>query len=145
LGLLCGALAPKLHTKRQLQRKLDRQRRANNPQHYDKQGRCKKGRKTWHDSKGYQTTRRRLASAERTLAAHRKSLHGQLAHDIVAMGDTILTEKISYRAWQRLYGFRRSAPAGVAVIVPTPFAWCSARWEGLLAAPSLVLLCAPLT
>src|SRR5215472_11036747 len=104
LGPFCAALAPKLHTKRRLQRKLDRQCRANNLQNYDEQGRCKKGPKTWHDSQGYQTTRRRLAHQERTLAAQRKSLHGQLAHEIVAVGDTILTEKISYRAWQRQFG-----------------------------------------
>jgi hypothetical protein len=104
LGTFCAALAPKVATKRRLQRKLDRQRRANNPQHYDEQGRCKKGRKTWHDSQGYQATRRRLAHQERTLAAHRKSLHGQLAHEIVAVGDTIITEKISYRAWQKQFG-----------------------------------------
>ena len=104
LGPFCAALAPKTRTKRRLQRKLDRQRRANNPQHYDEQGRCKKGRKTWHDSQGYQATRRRLAHQERALAAQRKSLHGQLAHEIVAVGDTIITEKISYRAWQRQFG-----------------------------------------
>ena len=104
LGLFCAALAPKIATKRRLQRKLDRQRRANNPQHYDEQGRCKKGRKTWHDSQGYQATRRRLAHQERTLAAQRKSLHGQLAHEIVAVGDTIITEQISYRAWQKQFG-----------------------------------------
>jgi hypothetical protein len=104
LGLFCAALAPKIHTKRRLQRKLDRQRRANNPQNYDEQGRCKQGRKTWHDSQGYQATRRRLAHQERTLAAQRKSLHGQLAHEIVAVGDTIITEQISYRAWQKQFG-----------------------------------------
>src|SRR5215468_10091517 len=104
LGLFCAALAPKIAMKRRLQRKLDRQRRANNPQHYDEQGRCKPGRKTWHNSQGYQATRRRVASQERKLAAQRKSLHGQLAHEIVAVGDTIITEKISYRAWQKQFG-----------------------------------------
>src|SRR5262245_49307523 len=104
LGLFCAAIDPKVATKRRLQRKLDRQRRANNPQNYDEQGRCKQGPKTWHDSQGYQATRRRLAHQERTLAAQRKSLHGQLAHDIVAVGDTILTEQISYRAWQKQFG-----------------------------------------
>jgi hypothetical protein len=104
LGLFCADLAPRIATKRRLQRRLDRQRRANNPQHDDEQGRCKKGRKTWHDSQGYQATRRRLAHQERTLAAQRKSLHGQLAHEIVAVGDTIITEQISYRAWQRQFG-----------------------------------------
>jgi hypothetical protein len=104
LGLFCAALAPRIATKRRLQRKLDRKLRANNPQHDDEQGRCKQGRKTWQNSQGYQTTRRRLAHQERKLAAQRKSLHGQMAHEIVAMGDTIITEKISYRAWQHQFG-----------------------------------------
>jgi hypothetical protein len=45
-----------------------------------------------------------LAHQERSLAAQRKSLHGQLAHEIVAVGDTIITEQISYRAWQKQFG-----------------------------------------
>ena len=92
------------HKKRRLQRKLNRQRRANNPQNYDAKGRVKKGRPRWKDSRGYKATRRRLASAERKLAAHRKSLHGQLAHEIVRSGTTIKTEKLSYKAWQKQYG-----------------------------------------
>src|SRR5215475_8993318 len=104
LGLFCAAISPRIATKRRLQRKLDRQRRANNPQNYDEQGRCKPGRKTWHDSQGYTSTRRRVAHQERKLAAQRKSLHGQLAHNIVAMGGTIITEQISYRAWQKQFG-----------------------------------------
>jgi hypothetical protein len=104
LETFCAELAPNIQAKRRLQRKLDRQRRANNPQNYDEQGRCKKGRKTWHDSQGYGITRRHLASQERKLAAQRKSLHGKLAHEVVAAGNTIITEKISYRAWQKQYG-----------------------------------------
>src|SRR5215469_6319757 len=104
LGPFCAALAPKIHTKRRLQRKLDRQRRANNPQHYNERGRCEKGRKTWHNSQGYQATRRRLAQQERALAAQRKSLHGQLAHEIAAVGETLIIEKISYRGGPRQFG-----------------------------------------
>src|SRR6516164_6777934 len=54
LGPFCAVIAPRIATKRRLQRKLDRKLRANNPQHYDEQGRCKKGHKTWHNSQGYQ-------------------------------------------------------------------------------------------
>ena len=41
---------------------------------------------------------------ERRLAAHRKSLHGRLVHEMVAVGNTIILEKISYKAWQKQYG-----------------------------------------
>jgi hypothetical protein len=105
-GLLpfCRELKADQRKKRRLQRKLDRQRRANNPQHYDHKGRVKKGKKEWKESRGYKVTRRRLAAHERKLAAHRKSLHGRLVHEIVQKGKTIITEKLSYKAWQKQYG-----------------------------------------
>ena len=44
------------------------------------------------------------ATKERKLAAHRKSLHGRKVHEIVAVGNTVILEKISYKAWQKQYG-----------------------------------------
>ena len=107
LELLCAELAPDAQAIRRLQRQMDRQRRANNPDNYDAQGRIKKQGKQrlkWKHSKRYLTTRRRKATRERQLAAHRKSLHGRLVHEIVAVGNTVITEKISYRAWQKQFG-----------------------------------------
>ncbi len=104
---LCEELKPDARKKRRLERKLDRQRRANNPQNYDEKGRFEKRGKerlTWKNSKGYLATRRRLANQERRLAAHRKSLHGRLAHEIVRAGNDIRIEKISYKGWQKRYG-----------------------------------------
>src|SRR5215469_8182930 len=75
LVTFCEELAPDTREKRRLQRKMDRQRRANNPEHYDSRGRIKKGKKRWKESKRYQAIRRQHAHAERKLAAHRKSLH----------------------------------------------------------------------
>jgi transposase len=100
----CSELKIGKQQQRRLQRKLDRQRRANNLENYDHKGCVKKGRLRWKDSQGYQATRRRLATQERKLAAHRKSLHGHLVHEIVACGTTITTEKLSYKAWQKQYG-----------------------------------------
>jgi hypothetical protein len=48
--------------------------------------------------------RRRKASKERKLAAHRKSLHGRKVHEVMALGNTIILEKISYKAWQKQFG-----------------------------------------
>ncbi len=104
LDPFCAEILPDAKAKRRLQRKLDRQRRANNPDNYDSLGRVKKGRLVWHNSNGYKTTRRRLASIERKFAAHRKSLHSKLVYEIVATGNTIITEKISYKAWQKMFG-----------------------------------------
>jgi transposase len=100
----CQELKTDQRKKRRLQRQLERERRANNPQNYDHKGRIKKGKKLWRDSQGYKKTHHRLASQERKLAAHRKSLHGRLIHQIVQTGTTIITEKLSYKAWQKQYG-----------------------------------------
>jgi hypothetical protein len=51
-----------------------------------------------------QMERQRRATAERKLAAQRKSLHGKLAHEVVAAGNTITIEKSSFKAWQKQYG-----------------------------------------
>src|SRR5207244_7217278 len=48
--------------------------------------------------------RLRKAGKERKLAAHRKSLHGRLVHEIMRVGNTVILEKISYQGWQKQYG-----------------------------------------
>ena len=112
LSVFCQELAPDEQEVRRLQRKMDRQRRAANPDNYDSMGRINKhngktggkGRMLWKNSTTYQKTRRRKAAKERKLAAHRKSLHGRLVHEMVAVGNTIILEKISYKTWQKQYG-----------------------------------------
>jgi len=107
LSVFCEELQPDAKAIRRLQRKMDRQRRVANPEHYDAQGRikkCGKQKLVWKSSRSYQKTRQRKAARERKLAAHRQSLHGRKVHEIVAVGHTILLEKISYKAWQKRYG-----------------------------------------
>jgi hypothetical protein len=107
LAVFCEELTPNAQAMRRLQRRMDRQRRAANPEHYDERGRIKqqgKHRLRWKSSKGYEHTRRRKATRERKLAAQRKSLHGRHVHEIVAVGNTVILEKISYKAWQKQYG-----------------------------------------
>ncbi len=100
----CDELKNKQKEIRQLQRKLDRQRKANNPRNYNPDGTIKPGKKTWHESTRYKKTKRKLAELQRKLAAHRKTLHGNLANRILRQGKRIKTEKLSYRAFQRNYG-----------------------------------------
>ena len=107
LVTFCEELAPDARKKRRVPRKMERQRRANNPDNFDEKGRVKKAGKTrlrWRESKRYQATRRQHANAERRLAAHRKSLHGKLAHRIAQVGTTVHIEKTSFKAWQKQYG-----------------------------------------
>jgi len=107
LSVFCEERAPDAQHIRRLQRRMDRQRRAANPDNYDEQGRIKKcGKKklTWKSSCTYEKTRRRKAAKERKLAAHRKSLHSRKVHEVPAVGNTVILEKISYKAWQKQYG-----------------------------------------
>ena len=107
LSTLGEELAPDEKQIRRLQRKMDRQRRAANPEHYDAKGRIKKqGQKRlqWKNSHGYKRTQRRKAEKERKLAAHRKSLHGRKVHEIVSQGNTVIMEKINYKTWQKQFG-----------------------------------------
>ncbi|MBC8449618.1 MAG: transposase [Chloroflexi bacterium] len=89
---------------RRLQRKVDRQRRANNPENYNPDGTIKAGPKRWRKSNRQKQTEAKLAELCRREAAYRKSLHGALLNIILRMGDHFNLEKLSYRAFQRAYG-----------------------------------------
>ena len=124
LALFCEELVSDEKELRRLQRKMERQRRAANPENYDEQGRMKKqGKKRlhWRTSRSYAQTRRRKAAKERKLAAYRKSLHGRKVHQIVAVGNTIITEKISYKGLAETVRQERgsSCPRDVCRAPPT--------------------------
>ncbi len=89
---------------RRLQRRMDRSRRATNPDNYNPNGTLKKGKKQWNRSKSYIKIGISKSNLERKLAAHRKSLHGELVNDILNQGDVIKLEKLSYKAFQKLFG-----------------------------------------
>ena len=104
LHLFCRELDD-IHAEiRVLQRRMDRQRRANNPDNYNPDGTIKKGKKTWRNSKRYLETRAKFTGLNRRQAAHRKSLHGKLINNILRRGDGIYLEKVSYKAWQKVFG-----------------------------------------
>jgi len=88
---------------RKISRAMDRSVRATNPQCFKENGTWKRGQK-FIRSQGYLKLQARLAEQERQLAATRKCAHGALANQILALGNVIQTEKISYRALQKNYG-----------------------------------------
>jgi len=107
LKQFCSELLPDQKKKRKLQRKLDRSRRATNPDNYNENRtvkKSKKGSKKWKKSNRYKATSLELSETDRILAAHRKSLHGQDINEILAMGTRIQTEDVSYKAWQKMFG-----------------------------------------
>lgn len=83
-----------------LDRKLDRQRRANNPQNYDKLGRIKtlkKGeRRVWNNSSGYYETRNRRRALYAKRRAKLKQSHEMFANFLLEnVGSCFFVEKMS--------------------------------------------------
>ena len=87
-----------------LQRKQDRQRRVGNPQNYNEDKTVRKGAKTWNKSGKQLETETKLAEMCRKQAEYRKSLHGQLVNHIFSMGNDVKLEKLSYVAFQKMFG-----------------------------------------
>jgi len=98
---IAGEIRDKSREKRREQRHLDRQLRAVNPGNYNADGTVRKGRKTWVKSRSYQKVQESYADTCRREAAQRKSIHGNLAYDVLALGREVLCEKDSIKGWQR--------------------------------------------
>jgi transposase len=97
----CDALHPQWRRIRRLQRRLDRQHRAGSPGCFDEHGRHGSGRCTWSRSRRGRLTAAALSEAQRRIAAHRRSLHGNLVNRLLSHGTDVRIELLSYRAWQR--------------------------------------------
>lgn len=86
--------------KRILQRKLDRQRRANNPHKYNENGIIKRNNLKWIKSKKYIKTQHELADLQRKMADIRKQSHNKLANYIMRLGNKIYVETMNYKGLQ---------------------------------------------
>ena len=88
--------------KARLQRKLDRQRRANNPNKYNANGTINTSNKEkLKKSKSYLKTQFKLANLQRKIADKRKQSHNILANSILELGTTIKVETMNFQALQR--------------------------------------------
>lgn len=99
------------------QRHLDRQRRANNPNCYDDQGRAIRGNHPTTMSRRQDQTGPCLADGYRREADHRQGLNGRLANQLLQRGIVFKTEQLSYRACQKVFG------RSVGVRAPTLSLW----------------------
>lgn len=99
--------------KRRINRKLDRQRRANNPNNYQSNGVVKKGKKKWNNSRKFIKTRSEHRELERKVKEIRKQLHGRDTNQILQLASSIQTERLSYKAFQKMFGksIGRKAPS----------------------------------
>jgi hypothetical protein len=123
IGRFCAELRVNEQKIRLIQRKIARQQRANNPEYYhddfqDKRGKWKQGtvvkvgktktgkksKRWWTVSTRQQIERDRLAEEHRLLAATRKTLQGRLSNELMSLGNEFYLEKVSLRAWQKLWG-----------------------------------------
>ena len=82
-------------------RKLDRSKRATNPQYFDEVGRIRKGKKQWKFSKNYKKLRAQLKELYRKLAIYRKFSHQYEANRMVMLGDTFYIEEMNFKALQK--------------------------------------------
>lgn len=88
---------------RRLQRKLDRQNRANNPDNFDEKGRAKRGR-TWVKSKSQQNTQQKLSALHSCSALRRAHAHGVTLNQLLSRALHYRHDGVSVKSLQKNYG-----------------------------------------
>lgn len=89
-------------TKRILQRKLDRQRRINNPNKFNDDGTIKiSNKENWIKSKNYLKTQYKLQELQRKIADKRKQSHNILANKILELGSIVKVETMNFKGLQK--------------------------------------------
>lgn len=89
---------------KKLQKKASRKLRLANPQNYTVGGAVKKGAKKWIRTNNYIKLQNKIADMKRRQAYRRKQLHGEEVNKIIRESYKVSTEKLSYKAFQKLYG-----------------------------------------
>lgn len=85
------------HEKRLIQRKMDRSRRATNPENYAEDGTIKAGVPLhWTKSKRYLRLQSRLSLLQRQQAEIRKRQHTELANHLLSLGDRFYVEDMAW-------------------------------------------------
>ena len=95
-----------------IQRAMDRSKRLSNPDNFNINGTVKKGCLKWAFTNGYLRLKAKLSELHRILAAYRKTEHGKLANIVLSKANIIMSEKLSYKSFQKNYGksIRDKAP-----------------------------------
>ena len=87
---------------KKIQRKMDRSRRANNPDNYNENGAIKKGKKlVWKNSNRYKALCKQYAEIKRKQAAVRKIEHIERANNLLKEGNIFITEKNPIKEWAK--------------------------------------------
>lgn len=90
---------------RRLLRKMDRSRRANNPQNYNSDGTIRRAangeRLHWNESNTYRRTKARLKELDRKAAVKRRQENDRLAKKLLSHGDEFIVEKMEFKGLQK--------------------------------------------
>ena len=81
-----------------LQQKIDRCLRRDNPDNYKEDGTCKKGKHTWNISKKCRRMKRKVRVLYRKQTAYTYTSHHNLANRIIRTASSITTEKMNWSA-----------------------------------------------
>ena len=105
-----------------LQRQMQRSQRANNPDSFEpnfeakkgrktvlKKGKVKKGKAQWNKSSNYLKVATKKRELERRKTAYAKTQNCHVVNEILKHGKLILTENVSVKGWQKIYGKAISA------------------------------------
>lgn len=90
-----------------IQRRLERSRRASNPQNFNEDGTIKRisrvngERRVWYKSKRYVKLQQELAELQRKQAAVRKLQHIERANELLSLGDTFIVENNPVASWAK--------------------------------------------
>ena len=98
--------------RKELARKLERSRRATNPQNYEKNGTIRKGIFLWHQSINYRNLIKQYAEILRMQRVRRDELQRACMERLLEMGDSFVYEELSYRSMK--YGGRKIEDAAPA-------------------------------
>ena len=104
LKVLAEEAVPAEKEKARLMRRLDRSRRAMNPDNYTCKGTVKKGRHKWRRSKTYRKVLFRLKAVCRKRAAIVKQCHDRLANDLITDANRFFVEDMDFKALAKRAG-----------------------------------------
>ena len=101
LAVLGDSVAEIEREQRRILRKMDRSRRAINPDNYHPDGTVKRGRKKWHNSNNYRRLRMRYKVLCAKRAATLKQWQYEMANKVISQCDTLYVEKMNFKGLQR--------------------------------------------
>lgn len=97
LAAKCDNIEKDIH---RIGRKIDRSRRAMNPDNFNDDGTVKRGiKQTWNNSARYKRLRQEMAELQRKQAAVRKAQHIERANALLSEGDIFIIENNPIKGW----------------------------------------------